>query len=59
MSSPKLYSEVVRPGSSDEDAVSPGRNQHGIRWLVEYQQESEEVALEKTLQLSKVKFSTV
>jgi hypothetical protein len=51
MSSSKLYSDAVRSGSSDEDVVSPGRDI--FDWLHAYQQESEEVALQKSLQLSK------
>ncbi len=58
MSSRQLYSEIARSGSWDEDDVSPGRGQ-GVHRLFEYQQEPEEVALEKTLELSKVKFPTV
>ena len=51
MSSSKLYSDAVRSGSSDEDVVSPGRDI--FDWLHAYQQESEEVALQKSvIQLS-------
>jgi hypothetical protein len=60
MSSDKLYSDAVRSGSSDEDVASPGPDQgNGIfDWLHVYQHESEEVALQKSLQLSKVSFIT-
>ena len=46
--SKRLYSDVVSGSSSDEEN---GVHSH---WLSEYQTESEDVAVEKTLEASKV-----
>ena len=63
LSSHKLYSNVVRSGSSDEDLgfVHGEQNRkidgHACKLVViTYQHESEEVALEESLKLSQVKF---
>lgn len=55
MCSRKLYSEAARSGSSDENVSGQDENRHSIvNWLSAYQDESEEIALKKAIQLSKV-----
>lgn len=60
MMSKRLYSEVVSKGSSSEDDSEMRTPKSGclVNWLREYQDDEEQVALEKALELSRVRFVT-
>ena len=56
--SKQLYSEVVKGSSSEEELEMCQTSKTGsiVNWLREYQTDEEDVALEKALALSKVRF---
>ena len=56
--SKQLYSEVVKGSSSEEELEMSKTSKSGsiVNWLHEYQTDEEDVALEKALNLSKVRF---
>ena len=56
--SKQLYSEVVKGSSSEEELEMCQTSKTGsiVNWLGEYQTDEEDVALEKALALSKVRF---
>ena len=56
--SKKLYSEVVKGSSSEEELEMSKTSKSGsiVNWLHEYQTDEEDIALEKALNLSKVRF---
>ena len=56
--SKQLYSEVVKGSSSEEELemCQTSKTDSIVNWLREYQTDEEDVALEKALALSKVRF---
>ena len=56
--SKQLYSEVVKGSSSEEELEmsKTSKSESIVNWLHEYQTDEEDVALEKALNLSKVRF---
>ena len=57
--SKQLYSEVVKGSSSEEElemSKTSAKSGSIVNWLHEYQTDEEDVALEKALTLSKVRF---
>ena len=56
--SKQLYSEVVKGSSSEEELEMCQTSKTGsiVNWLREYQTDEEDVALEKALALSMVRF---